>query len=97
MSYAFFYDVPGTEELYQRIKAEIGDEPAKGLVVHLVVKLDGGLRHFNVWESKQDWERYRHERVGPAVGKVLAAAGVTQRPPEPVEQQLEVVDVWTGA
>jgi hypothetical protein len=97
MSYAFFYDVPGTEELYRRIKAEIGDEPAKGLVVHLVVKRDGGLRHFNVWESTQDWERYRHERVEPAVGKVLAAAGVAQRPPEPVEQQLEVVDVWTGA
>jgi hypothetical protein len=97
MSYAFFYDVPGTEELYQRIKAEIGDDPPKGLVVHLVVKSDGGLRHFNVWESTQDWERYRHERVAPAVGKVLAAAGVAQRPPEPVEQQLAVVDVWTGA
>jgi hypothetical protein len=72
-------------------------DPTKGLVVHLVVKSDGGLRHFNVWESKQDRERYRHERIGPAVGKVLAAVGVTQRPPEPVEQQLEVVDVWTGA
>jgi hypothetical protein len=22
---------------------------------------------------------------------------LTERPPEPVEQQLEVVDVWTGA
>jgi hypothetical protein len=34
MSYAFYYDVPGTEELYRRIKAEIGDEPPKGQVVH---------------------------------------------------------------
>jgi hypothetical protein len=97
MSYAFFYDVPGTEELYQRIKAEIGEAPPKGLLVQLVVKHDGGLRHFNVWESRQDWERYRHERVGPAVGKVLAAAGVTGQPPEPFQQQLEVVDVLTGA
>jgi hypothetical protein len=97
MAYAFFYDVPGTEELYQRIKAEIGEEPPEGLLVQLVVKHDGGLRHFNVWDSRQDWERYRQERVGPAVGKVLAAAGVTSRPPEPVQQQLEVVDVLTGA
>jgi hypothetical protein len=93
MSYAFYYDVPGTEELYRRIKAEIGDEPPKGQVVHLVARCDGGLRHFNVWESRQDWERFRQERVGPAVGKVLAAAGITERPPEPVEQRLDVVDI----
>jgi hypothetical protein len=97
MSYAFYYDVPGTEELYQRIKAEIGDEPPKGQVLHLIVKHDGGLRHFNVWGSRQDWERHRRERIGPAVGKVLAAAGIAERPPEPVEQQLDVVDLWTSA
>ena len=83
--------------LYSSSRQRSGDEPPKGLVVHLVAKSDGGLRHFNVWESNQDWERYRQERIGPAVGKVLAAAGITERPPEPVEQQLEVVDVWTGA
>jgi len=33
----------------------------------------------------------------PAVGKVLAAAGITERPPEPAEQLLDLVDVWTGA
>ena len=97
MSYAFYYDVPGTDELYRRIKAEIGDEPPKGQVMHLVVKQDGGLRHFNVWESRQDWQRHRQERIGPAVGKVLAAAGITERPPAPVEQQLDVVDIWTSA
>ena len=97
MPYAFYYDVPGSEELYRRISAEIGAEPPEGLLVQLVVKHDGGLRHVNVWASRQAWERYRQERVGPAVGKVLAAAGITERPPEPVEQRLEVVDVLTGA
>jgi hypothetical protein len=97
MTYAFFYDVPGTEELYRRVKAEIGDEPPKGLVLHLVATHDGGLRHLNVWESRQDWERYRAERVGPAVGRVLAAAGIAERPPQPVEQRLELVDLWPGA
>ena len=97
MTYAFFYDVPGTEELYQRVKAEIGDDPPKGQLAHLVVKVEGGLRHFNVWDCEEDWARYRDERVGPAVAKVLAAAGITERPPEPVEQQVDVVDIWTGA
>ena len=31
--------------------------------------------------------------VGPAVAKVLSAAGITERPPAPVEQQLDVVDL----
>jgi hypothetical protein len=96
-AYAFYYHVPGTEELYQRVKAEIGDDPPKGQLLHLVVKSDGGLRHLNVWQSKEDWDRHRQERIAPAVAKVLAAAGITERPPAPVEQQLDVVDVWTGA
>ena len=96
MTYAFFYDVPGDEELYQRVKAALGDDPPKGQVAHLVVKVEGGLRHVNVWESEADWARYRDERVGPAVGKVLAAAGIAERPPRPVEQRLDVVDVWTA-
>jgi hypothetical protein len=37
MPYAFYYDVPGTEELYQRVKAEVGDESPKGQLLHLVV------------------------------------------------------------
>jgi hypothetical protein len=65
------------------VRAELGDEQPEGLVVQLVVKSGGGLRHLNVWESRQDWERYRAERVGPAVGKVLAADGIARRPPEP--------------
>jgi hypothetical protein len=31
--------------------------------------------------------------VGPAVAEVLSAAGITERPPAPVEQQLDVVDL----
>lgn len=79
------------------VKAEIGDDPPKGQLLHLIVKSDGGLRHLNVWQSKEDWDRHRQERIAPAVAKVLAAAGITERPPAPVEQQLDVVDVWTGA
>lgn len=75
MSYAFYYEVPGTEELYRRVQAELGDDPPEGLLVQLVVKSDGGLRHIGVWKSKQDWERYRDERAGPAVGKAPASPG----------------------
>jgi hypothetical protein len=39
--YAISYDVPGDEGIYQRVKAALGDEPAKGLIVQMVVKRDG--------------------------------------------------------
>lgn len=96
MSYACTYEVPADAELYARVKEGIGDEPPKGLVLHLVVRSDAGLRHTSVWESQADWERFRDERVQPAVAKVLTAAGLAQLPPAPVEQELHVVDVVTG-
>jgi hypothetical protein len=97
MPFALLYDVPTTEEMYQQVKAAIGDEQPHGLVAHLVVHSDGGLRHIGVWESQQDWQRFHDERVEPAVHGVLTAAGFTQMPPDPPVQQLELVDVWIGA
>ncbi len=96
MSYACSYEVPSDEQLYARVKAEIGDDRPEGLLVHLVVKSDGGLRHTTVWESQADWERFRDGRVQPAVAKVLTAAGFAHIPPPPTEQKMDVVDVVTG-
>ena len=96
MAYAVQYDVPATEQFYSAVKAEIGDEQPEGLVVHLVVKRDAGLRHIGVWDSREDWERFRRERVGPALGKVFAAAGSDRRPPQPEEHEMDVVDVSLG-
>lgn len=97
MSYAFHYDVPADEEFYRRVVGEIGDDQPEGLVVHLVVKRDDGLRHIEVWQSKQDWEHFRRERVEPALDTVFAAAGVAERPPQPRERQLDLVDVRLGS
>jgi hypothetical protein len=97
VSYAFFYDVPGSEQMYQQVKEAIGDEPPKGLIVHLVVHTDTGLRHINLWETREDWDRFRDERVEPAVHAVLTAAGFSELPPDPVVQELSLLDVWIGS
>ena len=91
------YDVPGTEDTYRRVKAAIGDEQPKGLVAHLVVGTDTGLRHIGVWDSREDWQRFHDERVQPAVHAVLTSAGFTQMPPDPPVQELRLVDLWIGA
>ena len=95
--YACSYEVPADEQMYLRVKEAIGPEQPHGLVTHLVVKSDQGLRHIGVWEDQADWERFRDERVQPAVRRVLQGAGVTQLPPPPVEETLEVVDLLTAS
>ena len=96
MPYSCYYDVPGDERMYAQVKAEIGEEQPKGLVLHMVIKREDGLRHFEVWESRQEWERFQQERVAPAVAKMLAAVGVTEPPPRPEAQEMELIDIRTG-
>jgi hypothetical protein len=50
-----------------------------------------------VWKSKQDWERFRRERVAPALERVFEAAGFDESPPRHMEHEIEVVDIQTGA
>jgi hypothetical protein len=97
MPYACEYDVPADEQFYRRVQAEIGDEYPKGLVAHVVVKRDGALRHIDVWDSKDEWERFRAERVQPALERVFAAAGFAETPPRPPEEELQLVHVLVGA
>jgi hypothetical protein len=97
MSYAMLYDVPADEKIYRQITAAIGDEKPEGLVVHLVLQAESGLRHIEVWDSQQDWQRFRDQRLEPAIHAVLTAAGFTEMPPGPRVQQFKLVDIWIGA
>jgi hypothetical protein len=97
MSYAFSYEVPASEQMYREVKRLIGNEQPPGLVVHMVVQGERGLRHIEVWDSKAEWEQFHDERVEPAVQQVLTAAGFTQMPPDPLTEELALVDVWIGS
>jgi hypothetical protein len=98
MPYACFYDVPGDEHVYKKVKAEIGEDQPDGLILQLVSKLDsGGLRHITVWESKQEWERFQQELVAPAVDRVLAGMGISDAPPRPPVTEMDLVDVITSS
>jgi hypothetical protein len=97
VSYAFYYDVPGDERVYEQVKSEIGVEHPAGLVVQVVSKRpEGGLRHFSVWDSKDEWERFLSDRVEPSVAAVLATMGITDPPPRPHEHEIDVIDVVTA-
>ncbi len=98
MPYAVSYTVPAPEPIYWRVKEAIGPDPAEGLIAHLVVQAENGLRHIAVWDSRESWDRFQHDRVGPAVAETLAQLGrlAGQVPPEPLVEELALVDVMTA-
>jgi hypothetical protein len=97
MTYACSYEVPATEEMYREVRRLIGDDTPDGLVAHVVVRSETGLRHLEVWDSEDSWTRFHDDRVEPAVHAVLKAAGFTEMPPDPPVEQLDLVDVWLGS
>jgi hypothetical protein len=93
MPYTFTQDVPINREIYARLTAALGSSPPKGLISHLAMTTDHGLRYVDVWESKADYERFIEERVHPALAGVLATAGMP-RPPEPEIKEFDLVQLW---
>ena len=89
--YAFSYDAPGDPRVYGLVSDQLGIEMPEGLVVQLVTRGDDGLRHLNVWRSREEWEFFRDTKVRPAVGEVLRRLGVPEGSP-PQEQELDIVD-----
>jgi hypothetical protein len=97
VSYAFIQDVPANEAIYGQIRAKLGDVAPAGLVVHLVLKRETGLRYVDVWDSEADWQRFRDETLEPAVGEVLAGYGIPHDHTMVSFEDIEVIDTWIGA
>jgi hypothetical protein len=96
MPYAFVQDIPGTEEIYEEVKARIGDETPKGMIAHVVTRQPNALRHLEIWESKEDWNRFETERLHPAVDAVLAEVGLSRDGVKVSVEEIDLVDVWLG-
>lgn len=94
MTYAFTYDVPITTEIYARIKEGLGPERPPGLIAHLTLQIENGLRYIDVWHSKDDFEVFAESRLHPVVHPILQGM-LGFVPPEPSHTMLDVVDVWT--
>jgi hypothetical protein len=63
---------PGiTMEQYDRVMSALGFDknPPKGGLFHAAGVGPRGLRVIDIWESRQDFERFQSERLGPEVQK----------------------------
>lgn len=73
MAIAVINEVPGVgPDQYDEVQArmELDANPPKGCLVHTAGFVDGKLKVFDVWESREAWERFAEERLGPAIQEV---------------------------
>jgi hypothetical protein len=75
-------------EIYDAVTAKLdveADRPS-GMVIHTAIDLgDRGIRIVDVWESQEDFERFRDERLTPAVQAVLSERGIEPAGPPTYE------------
>lgn len=97
MTYAFTQDVPIDAAFYERMRERLGDEPPKGLIVHLATERpEGGLHYVDVWESEDDWHRFVEERLHPVIHDLLHDIFGDELPPEPDQVPFAPVHVWVA-
>ena len=89
MTYAYVQDVAEEWENYERLSTALGEGVPDGLVVHVAGPTDAGFRIIEVWESQEAWERFRNERLRPAVRGIAGDASAEQ----PVFQAMRVMHV----
>jgi hypothetical protein len=58
--------------MYDRVNAEmdVAKDPPEGLIFHWAVEVDGKWTVTDVWEAREAYERFREERLFPAIQKV---------------------------
>jgi hypothetical protein len=81
MAVAMMIDNPnGSQEIYDRVREQLGLETPAGGIVHVAgPSPNGGWRVIEVWESEEDAKRFATERLRPALEEVGAP------PPPPPE------------
>lgn len=83
MAYAYVQDVASSWAQYEGVAAALVDPPPEGLILHVAGPTDEGVRIIDVWEDEEAWERFRAERLAPAI----AALGGPSHP-EPTFRDL---------
>ena len=59
-----------TEKLFGHYPMRPTDAP-EGLILHSAGPSEGGWYVYDIWKSKEDFERFGDEQIGPAVRKVM--------------------------
>ncbi|TFV67462.1 UNVERIFIED_ORG: hypothetical protein E4P37_02355 [Bacillus sp. AZ43] len=89
MAYGFVMDVPAPIHFYDALHAELARRTSgdvEGLLVHVARQTDAGFQILEVWESKEQCDRYTAELVNPAMAEL---AGGQPPPTDPAIEEFE--------
>ena len=69
-------------EQYDAVQAQldIQNKPVEGLIFHSAGELEGSFQVFNVWEAREHFDRFRTERLRPAMVAVMGEDAVAALP-----------------
>ena len=81
MAYAVMMEFDVDLETHKSFGEVIGDEPVKGMILHAAGTSPNGVYSLDVWETKEDSERFFAERMLPALQKL----GIEGGPPVSVQ------------
>jgi hypothetical protein len=91
MTYGIVIDVPAPIEMYDAVHAAVIGRTGSsidGLLCHIGRPTEGGFQIVEVWESKEDCDRYNDQVVGPVIAEL--SGGREMPPGESVSEQFEV-------
>lgn len=60
-----------TPEGFDTVTQKLGDEPPEGILARMAGSVAGGFRVITVWESREQYERFREERLLPAIREAI--------------------------
>jgi hypothetical protein len=61
-------------------KMELANDPPEGLIFHSAGELEGRFQVFNVWETRENFERFTVDRLRPAQVAVMGEERVAALP-----------------
>lgn len=91
MAYATLMEFDVDLETHIKLGEAVGEEPAKGLIVHAAGTSANGVLSLDVWETKDDSDNFFADRMLPALQRLNIAGG----PPLSV-QEFELPFVLRG-
>lgn len=89
MAYATLMEFEVDLDTHIKIGDALGDAPVEGLILHAAGPSERGVRSLDVWERKEDSERFFTDRMLPA----LQQLGIPGGPPLS-QQEFELPHVW---
>jgi hypothetical protein len=96
MAHGIIATVPAPIEMYKAVNAQVTEQMGQapsGLLAHIARKTAEGFQVIEVWESKQQADKFQDDVLAPIIDRV---SGGQAPPREDVTEEFEVENFFVG-